>query len=104
MESGTQVRANLAGALHQTGGVRVRGRYHKTDQWLALNAARAIDNSVYVAGVCQMLPIGGVEAVLTVELGGRAADISFETVARVRGSFPMFRRRRLQGWRRFAAS
>nr|WP_246255984.1 nitrilase-related carbon-nitrogen hydrolase [Pseudarthrobacter oxydans] len=26
---------------------------HKTEQWLALNAARAIENSVYVAGVCQ---------------------------------------------------
>ncbi|WP_240341878.1 nitrilase-related carbon-nitrogen hydrolase [Arthrobacter sp. Alg241-R88] len=24
---------------------------HKTEQWLALNAARAIENSVYVAGV-----------------------------------------------------
>jgi predicted amidohydrolase len=23
---------------------------HKTEQWLALNAARAIENSVYVAG------------------------------------------------------
>jgi predicted amidohydrolase len=26
---------------------------HKTEQWLALNAARAIENNVYVAGVCQ---------------------------------------------------
>lgn len=31
---------------------------HKTEQWLALNAARAIENSVYVAGVCQAPPVG----------------------------------------------
>lgn len=26
---------------------------NKTEQWLALNAARAVENSMYVAGVCQ---------------------------------------------------
>lgn len=80
---------------------------HKTEQWLALNAARAIENSVYVAGVCQAPPVsvgrsilvnpmGVVEAGLGLAPGVRAADISFETVARVREAFPMFRQRRLE--------
>jgi predicted amidohydrolase len=78
----------------------------KTEQWLALNAARAIENSVYVAGVCQAPPVsvgrsilvdpmGAIEADLGLEPGVRAVDISLETVARVRDSFPMFRQRRL---------
>jgi predicted amidohydrolase len=81
---------------------------HKTEQWLALNAARAIENSVYVAGVCQAPPIsvgrsilidpmGVSEADLGLHPGVRAVDISPETVARTRESFPMFRQRRMQG-------
>ncbi|WP_240987320.1 nitrilase-related carbon-nitrogen hydrolase [Arthrobacter sp. Soil736] len=79
---------------------------HKTEQWLALNAARAIENSVYVAGVCQAPPVsvgrsilvdpmGVVEADLGLEPGVRGVDISLEAVARVRELFPMFRQRRL---------
>lgn len=79
---------------------------HKTEQWLALNAARAIENSVYVAGVCQAPPVsvgrsvlvdpmGVVEADLGLEPGVRAVDVSLETVERVRELFPMFRQRRL---------
>ncbi|MBO1267319.1 carbon-nitrogen hydrolase family protein [Arthrobacter cavernae] len=79
---------------------------HKTEQWLALNAARAIENSVYVAGVCQAPPVsvgrsilvdpmGLIEADLGLEPGVRAVDVSLETVARVRELFPMFRQRRL---------
>jgi predicted amidohydrolase len=79
---------------------------HKTEQWLALNAARAIENSVYVAGVCQAPPVsvgrsvlvdpmGVVEADLGLEPGVRTVDVSLETVAMVRDAFPMFRQRRL---------
>ena len=79
---------------------------HKTEQWLSLNAARAIENSVYVAGVCQAPPVsvgrsllvdpmGYVEADLGLEPGVRAVEVSLSTVARVREQFPMFRQRRL---------
>ena len=79
---------------------------HKTEQWLALNAARAIENSVYVAGVCQAPPVsvgrsilvnpmGVIETDLGLEAGVRAVDVSLETVDRVRELFPMFRQRRL---------
>jgi predicted amidohydrolase len=79
---------------------------HKTEQWLALNAARAIENSVYVAGVCQAPPVsvgrsvlvdpmGVVESDLGLEPGVRVVDLSLETVVRVREAFPMFRQRRL---------
>ncbi|WP_459384060.1 carbon-nitrogen hydrolase family protein [Arthrobacter humicola] len=79
---------------------------HKTEQWLALNAARAIENSVYVAGVCQAPPVsvgrsilvnpmGVVEADLGLEPGVGAVDVSLETVDQVRELFPMFRQRRL---------
>ena len=81
---------------------------HKTEQWLALNAARAIENSVYVAGVCQTPPVsagrsllvdpmGYVEADLGPEPGVRSVDVSLGTVARVREQFPMFRH---GGWGR----
>ncbi|MET3719170.1 MULTISPECIES: nitrilase-related carbon-nitrogen hydrolase [unclassified Arthrobacter] len=43
---------------------------HKTEQWLALNAARAIENSVYVAGVCQAPPISVGRSVLVDPNGG----------------------------------
>ena len=63
---------------------------HKTGQWLALNAARAIENSVYVAGVCQAPPVsvgrsvlvdpmGVVEADLRLEPGVLAVEVSLET-------------------------
>ncbi|MFJ6028791.1 nitrilase-related carbon-nitrogen hydrolase [Pseudarthrobacter sp. NPDC092424] len=79
---------------------------HKTEQWLALNAARAIENSVYVAGVCQAPPVslGGsvlvdpmrvVEMDLGLAAGVRVLEVSMETVDRVREWFPMFRQRRL---------
>lgn len=79
---------------------------HKTEQWLALNAARAIENSVYVAGVCQAPPVsvgrsvlvdpmGVVEADLGLEAGVRTVGVSVETADRVRESFPMFQQRRL---------
>lgn len=79
---------------------------YKTEQWLALNAARAIENSVYVAGVCHAPPVsvgrsvlvdpmGVVEADLGLESCVRAVEFSLETVERVRESFPMFRQRRL---------
>lgn len=79
---------------------------HKSEQWLALNAARAIENSVYVAGVCQAPPVsvgrsvlvdrmGVVEADLGLEPGARAVEVLLETVERVRESFAMFRQRRM---------
>ncbi|MCA4135295.1 carbon-nitrogen hydrolase family protein [Arthrobacter sp. M4] len=79
---------------------------HKTEQWLALNAARAIENSVYVAGICQAPPIsvgrsllvnpmGATEADLGLEPTVRVAQISPDVVARTRELFPTFRQRRL---------
>jgi predicted amidohydrolase len=79
---------------------------HKTEQWLALNAARAIEDSVYVAGVCQAPPVsvgrsvlvdpmGVVEADLGLEPCMQTVEVSLEIVERVRESFPMFRQRRL---------
>ncbi|MFJ5698964.1 carbon-nitrogen hydrolase family protein [Arthrobacter sp. NPDC093139] len=79
---------------------------HKTEQWLALNAARAIENSVYMAGVCQAPPVsvgrsilvdpmGFTETDLGLEPGVRTVEISLATVARVKEQFPMFRQRRL---------
>jgi len=79
---------------------------HKTEQWLALNTARAIENSVYVAGVCQAPPVsvgrsilvdpmGVTETDLGLAPGVTAVDISLETVAQVRELFPIFRQRRL---------
>ncbi|MDQ0676085.1 putative amidohydrolase [Pseudarthrobacter siccitolerans] len=79
---------------------------HKTEQWLALNTARAIENSVYVAGVCQAPPVsvgrsvlvdpmGVVEVDFGLEPGVRTVEVSREAVERVRESFPMFRQRRL---------
>jgi predicted amidohydrolase len=79
---------------------------HKTEQWLALNAARAIENGVYVAGVCQAPPVsvgrsvlvdpmGFIETDLGLYPGVETVDITLESVAQVRESFPMFRQRRL---------
>lgn len=83
----------------------VPGR-NKTEQWLALNTARAIENGVYVAGVCQAPPVsvgrsvlvdpmGVIEADLGLASRMQVVDFSMETVERVRTSFPMFRQRRL---------
>ncbi|MGN7251923.1 nitrilase-related carbon-nitrogen hydrolase [Arthrobacter sp. SAFR-014] len=44
---------------------------HRTEQWLALNAARAIENSVYVAGVCQALPVSVGRSILIDPMGVR---------------------------------
>lgn len=79
---------------------------HKTEQRLALNAARAIENSVHVVGVCQapplsvgrsvlVDPIGVFEADLGLEPGVSVAEVALETVDRARESFPIFRQRRL---------
>ncbi|MCZ2401996.1 carbon-nitrogen hydrolase family protein [Paenarthrobacter sp. Z7-10] len=79
---------------------------HKTEQWLALNAARAIENSLYVVGVCQAPPVsvgrsilvdpmGVTETDLGLASGVTAVNISPETVARVRELFPTLRQRRL---------
>ncbi|SFT96181.1 Carbon-nitrogen hydrolase [Arthrobacter sp. ov118] len=78
----------------------------KTEQWLALNAARAIENSVYVAGVCQAPPVSVGRSVLVDPMGVIETDLGLEpgmrpwmfrlrTVTRVREQFPMFRQRRL---------
>jgi predicted amidohydrolase len=79
---------------------------HKTEQWLALNAARAIENSVYVAGACQAPPVsvgrsilvdpmGVIEADLGLEASVRAVDVSLNALAAVRQQFPTSRQRRL---------
>ncbi|NKX54307.1 carbon-nitrogen hydrolase family protein [Arthrobacter sp. E918] len=79
---------------------------HKVRQWLSLTAARAIENGMYVAGVCQAPPISVGHSVLVdpmgvphAELGTDSAvatvEVSADTVAAVRRQFPMFRQRRL---------
>lgn len=89
---------------------------HKTRQWLALTAARAIENGVYVAGVCQAPPVSVGRSVLVDPMGAAvaelgldpavaAAEVSLEVVAEVRRQFPVARQRRLgadfsAGWRR----
>jgi deaminated glutathione amidase len=83
----------------------VPGR-HKTEQWLALTAARAIENGVYVAGASQTPPIsvgrsvlvdpmGAMQADLGLEPAVAAVDVSLDVVAEVRRQFPMFQQRRL---------
>ncbi|MET1034373.1 MAG: carbon-nitrogen hydrolase family protein [Arthrobacter sp.] len=78
----------------------------KTRQWQTLTAARAIENGLYVAGVCQAAPIsvghsvlvdprGGVVAELGTEAGLRVADLDPLRVDAVRGEFPMSRQRRI---------
>jgi predicted amidohydrolase len=79
---------------------------HKTEQWRTLNGARAIENGLYVAGVCQAPPVsvgcsmlvdpmGVVEADLGLAPGVQTLDLSLETVASVRKSFPVLQQRRL---------
>ena len=73
---------------------------------MALNTARAIENSLYVAGVCQAPPVsvgrsilvdpmGITETDLGLAPGVATMDISVQRVAQVRELFPMFRQRRL---------
>ncbi|MFD1213891.1 carbon-nitrogen hydrolase family protein [Arthrobacter sp. GCM10027362] len=79
---------------------------HKLRQWLSLTAARAIENGVYVAGVCQAPPISVGHSVLVdpmgapcTELGTQPAvavvEVSADEVAAVRDRFPVHRQRRL---------
>src|SRR6478752_9291579 len=56
---------------------------HKTEQWLALNAARAIENSVYVAGVCQAPPVSVGRSVLVDPMGVVEADLGLAAGVRV---------------------
>lgn len=53
---------------------------HKTEQWLVLNAAGAIENSVYVAGVCQTPPVSVGRSVLVDPMGVGEADAGLEAV------------------------
>lgn len=79
----------------------------KTNQWRTLLAARAIENSLYVAGVCQAPPVsvgnslladpmGDVVAELGVVPDVVAADVSPAAVAEVRKLFPTHRQRRIR--------
>jgi deaminated glutathione amidase len=83
----------------------VPGR-HKTNQWLSLTAARAIENGVYLAGACQAAPVSIGHSVLLDPMGavieelglGPAfivADIPLDAVTSVRNEFPVSRQRRL---------
>src|SRR4051812_33851986 len=75
---------------------------HKTQQWLSLTAARAIENGVYVAGVCQPPPVSVGRSLLLDPMGAAvaelglapavaAAEVSEDVLAAVRRQFPMFR-------------
>ncbi|PYI69579.1 amidohydrolase [Arthrobacter livingstonensis] len=79
----------------------------KTKQWRTLLAARAIENSLYVAGVCQSPPVSvghsllaGPMGEVVAELGTvpdvLAADLSPAAVAEVRKHFPTHRQRRIR--------
>lgn len=79
----------------------------KTHQWRTLLAARAIENSLYVAGVCQAPPVSVGNSLLAGPMGNvvaelglvpevLTAEISVESVAAVREHFPTHRQRRLR--------
>lgn len=83
----------------------VPGR-HKTNQWLSLTAARAIENGVYLAGACQAPPVSIGHSVLLDPMGAVVeelgpdpalivADIPLDAVTSVRNEFPVSRQRRL---------
>ncbi|GAA4661400.1 carbon-nitrogen hydrolase family protein [Arthrobacter cryoconiti] len=83
----------------------------KMAQWRTLLAARAIENSLYVAGSCQAPPVsvghslladpmGGVVAELGVEVGLVTAEVCVDTVADVRKHFPTSVQRRIEWGRR----
>lgn len=78
----------------------------KTKQWRTLLAARAIENSLYVAGVCQAPPVsvgnslladpmGDIVAELGVEPDVAVANISRTIITSVRGNFPTHLQRRI---------
>ncbi|WP_125614342.1 carbon-nitrogen hydrolase family protein [Specibacter cremeus] len=78
----------------------------KTRQWTTLLAARAIENGIYVAGVCQAPPVsvghslvadpmGTVRTELGGEVGLAFADVSMAEAEDVRDRFPMHRQRRI---------
>jgi len=78
----------------------------KTAQWRTLLAARAIENSLYVAGVCQAPPVSVGNTLLAgpmgdvlAELGGEpgilAAEVTPSAIAMVREHFPTHRQRRI---------
>jgi predicted amidohydrolase len=79
----------------------------KTDQWLTLLAARAIDNAVFVAGSCQAPPIsvghsqildpqGAVLSRLNAEPGVAVADLDLGRIAGTRRDFPVAQQRRME--------
>jgi predicted amidohydrolase len=79
----------------------------KTDQWLALLAARAIDNAVFVVGSCQAPPIsvghsqildpqGAVLSRLGGEPGVGVSDLDFGRIAVTRRAYPVAQQRRLE--------
>ncbi|RAN76173.1 hypothetical protein B5P43_24590 [Bacillus sp. SRB_336] len=78
----------------------------KTNQWRTLLGARAIENSIYVAGVCQAPPVSVGNSLLAGPMGdvlaelGLApdlllADVSPAAVDQVRSHFPIHRQRRI---------
>jgi predicted amidohydrolase len=79
----------------------------KTNQWRTLLGARAIENSLYVAGVCQAPPVsvgnsllagpmGDVVAELGLDADLLLADVSPAAVDQVRSHFPIHRQRRIR--------
>ena len=79
----------------------------KTNQWRTLLAARAIENSLFVAGVCQVPPVsvgnsllagpmGNVVAELGLAPGVLPVDVSPDAVAVARSHFPTHRQRRIR--------
>lgn len=78
----------------------------KTLQWRTLLAARAIENSFYVAGVCQAPPVsvgntllagpmGNVVGELGVDTGVLLADVSMSLIDKTRTDFPTHLQRRI---------
>jgi deaminated glutathione amidase len=80
---------------------------HKTNQWLSLTAARAIENGLYLAGACQsppnsighsvvVSPMGASLQQLGTEPGLAVVDVPVQAVDTIRAAFPMHRQRRLR--------
>lgn len=79
---------------------------HKTQQWRTLLSARAIENSVYVAGACQAPPVSVGHSLLADPMGQFVqeagidpdvifADISLPMIDTVRDHFPTHTQRRI---------
>jgi predicted amidohydrolase len=79
---------------------------HKIRQWLSLTTARAIENGIYVAGVCQAPPVSVGHSLLVDPMGAAVAELGTspavasvevlpQAVAAVRERFPTARQRRL---------